>query len=72
MAFRSRSAERVIEESGALVEQTYRRTDLIMADNIMPHRLFLDAAPAARDELPGLHIFYEQKANLSLSSGSSH
>ena len=38
-----------------------------MVDNIMPHSYFSSVLPRVAAEVPGLHIFYEQKANLTLS-----
>jgi ribosomal peptide maturation radical SAM protein 1 len=37
-----------------------------MADNIMPFEYFRTLLPRLATECPGLHIFYEQKANLRL------
>jgi ribosomal peptide maturation radical SAM protein 1 len=37
-----------------------------MYDNIMPHSYFKTLLPRLQNELGGLYIFYEQKANLSL------
>jgi len=37
-----------------------------MTDNIMPHRFFQTLIPRLGQEVPGLCMFYEQKANLSL------
>jgi len=63
MAFRSRSPDRVIGELRALAAK-YRPTCIVMADNIMPHKYFSTVVPRLATELPGLNIFYEQKANL--------
>jgi len=63
MAFRSRSPDRVIGELRALVAK-YRPAYIVMADNIMPHKYFSTVVPRLATELPGLNIFYEQKANL--------
>jgi ribosomal peptide maturation radical SAM protein 1 len=63
MAFRSRSPDRVIGELRALVAK-YRPADVFMADNIMPYKYFSTVLPRLATELPGLNIFYEQKANL--------
>src|SRR5215813_10560818 len=63
MAFRSRSPDRVIGELRALVTK-YRPASIFMADNIMPHKYFSTVVPRLAKELPGVDIFYEQKANL--------
>lgn len=63
MAFRSRSPDRVIDELRALVAQ-YHPVSVLMADNIMPYTYFSTLIPRLATELPGLDIFYEQKANL--------
>ena len=63
MAFRSRSPDRVIDELRALVAK-YRPDSVFMVDNIMPHKYFSTLVPRLATELPGLNIFYEQKANL--------
>ena len=63
MAFRSRSPDRVIDELRALATK-YQPASVIMADNIMPYTYFSTMVPRLSTELPGLDIFYEQKANL--------
>ena len=63
MAFRNRSPDRVIDDLRALVAR-YRPASIDMADNIMPHTYFSTVVPRLATELPGLNIFYEQKANL--------
>jgi len=63
MAFRSRSPDRVIDELRTLIAK-YRPASILMADNIMPHTYFSTVVPRLATELPGLSIFYEQKANL--------
>lgn len=37
-----------------------------MVDNIMPHTYFDSLLPRLAEEVPDLHMFYEQKANLTL------
>jgi ribosomal peptide maturation radical SAM protein 1 len=64
MAFRSRSPDRVIDELRGLVSK-YRPDQVFMADNIMPYTYFSTLVPRLARELPGLNIFYEQKANLT-------
>jgi ribosomal peptide maturation radical SAM protein 1 len=63
MAFRSRSPDRVIDELRGLVTK-YHPDQVFMADNIMPYTYFSTLVPRLASELPGLNIFYEQKANL--------
>lgn len=64
MAFRTRSVERAIEDLRALTKR-YTTTSIMMADNIMPYGFFSTLIPRLAEELPGLSIFYEQKANLT-------
>jgi ribosomal peptide maturation radical SAM protein 1 len=66
MSFRTKSPEKVISDLKQLVaEHSLRQVG--MTDNIMPHAYFKTLLPRLSAEIPGLHIFYEQKANLSLS-----
>ena len=65
MAFRSKSPGRVIGELKTLMTK-HPSNKVLMVDNIMPHTYFNNLLPAIGSELPGLHIFYEQKANLTL------
>ncbi len=66
MAFREKSPERVILELRSLpTRDTSRR--VAMSDNIMPHSYFSSLVPQLGAESLSLKIFYEQKANLSLS-----
>lgn len=64
MAFRTRSVGRALDDLGALTAR-YATRKIMMADNIMPHRFFSTLVPRLASELPGLDIFYEQKANLT-------
>lgn len=64
MVFRSRSVERTMEDLRALSAK-YQTVKIMMADNIMPYRFFSTLVPRLAAELPGLSIFYEQKANLT-------
>lgn len=66
MALRSKSADTVIRDLRALLEKHPSRL-VCMADNIMPFRYFQTLVPRLAEELPDLHLFYEQKANLSLT-----
>jgi ribosomal peptide maturation radical SAM protein 1 len=65
MAFRQKSPDRVIKELHTLLDAHPSR-NVSMTDNIMPHGYFKTLVPRLGSELPGLNIFYEQKANLSL------
>ncbi|HVE87545.1 MAG TPA: RiPP maturation radical SAM C-methyltransferase [Myxococcales bacterium] len=67
MKFREKSAGRVLEDVAHLVAR-HRSTRVCMVDNIMPYTYFRTLIPALERELPGLHIFYEQKANLTLEN----
>jgi ribosomal peptide maturation radical SAM protein 1 len=64
MAFRTRSVNRTIEDLRALTGR-HETTRIMMADNIMPYTFFSTLVPRLAAELPGLSIFYEQKANLT-------
>ena len=65
LAFRSKRPDRVIQDL-TQIRNNHPSNRVLMADNIMPNNYFADLLPRLRDELPGLHIFYQQKANLSL------
>ena len=65
MASRRKSADRVIEELRTLTGD-YPTRNIGMTDNIMPHEYFKTLLPRLSAELPGLAMFYEQKANLAL------
>jgi ribosomal peptide maturation radical SAM protein 1 len=65
MKFREKSPEQILTD---LKEMTARHgtNRVVMYDNIMPHSYFGTLLPRLERELPGLHLFYEQKANLTL------
>ncbi len=65
MGFREKSPEKVLDELGAILAESPTRR-VAMTDNIMPHRYHTTLVPKLPAALPGLHIFYEQKANLTL------
>ncbi len=67
MGFRERSPDRVVEELGALVRRHGVRR-VFMMDTIMPHGYFATLLPRLAGEVPGLRVFYEQKANLTLEN----
>ncbi|WP_437317631.1 RiPP maturation radical SAM C-methyltransferase [Sorangium sp. So ce385] len=65
MQYREKSADRVIEELGALTLE-YPGTRVHNVDDIMPYSYFKSVLPRLPTEIPGLRMFYEQKANLTL------
>jgi ribosomal peptide maturation radical SAM protein 1 len=65
MAFRQKSAARVLEEMRELLRRHPTR-HVEMTDNIMPRDFFKTLLPLMAGDLEGVKIFYEQKANLSL------
>ena len=65
MSFRERSASRVIEDL-KILHGRHGIARICMTDNIMPRKFFHTLIPRLGEEAPGLHLFYEQKANLTL------
>jgi ribosomal peptide maturation radical SAM protein 1 len=65
MAFRAKSPQKVIDDLNYLLAQFPTRW-IYMTDNIMPHAYFKTLVPRLAAEVPGVQLFYEQKANLSL------
>jgi ribosomal peptide maturation radical SAM protein 1 len=65
MSFRQKSPERVIRQLKTLVEE-HQTKDIMMSDNILPHTYLKSLIPRLKDEVPGLYLFYEVKANLTL------
>lgn len=65
MKFREKSPDRVIDELKRLVAR-HPSKKVLMVDNIMPYEYFTTLLPRLAEEVPGLSMFYEQKANLSL------
>jgi ribosomal peptide maturation radical SAM protein 1 len=63
--FRQKSPERVMFELKELLKK-HPNKNICMVDNIMPRSYFKTLLPYLSIELPGINIFYEQKANLSL------
>jgi ribosomal peptide maturation radical SAM protein 1 len=63
MASREKSAGRALAELAALLERHPTRR-VAAVDNIMPHSYWKTVVPRLADELPGLQLMYEQKANL--------
>lgn len=65
MAFREKSADRVIEEISGIVAKTPTR-NIMTTDNIMPNGYFRTLLPRLAQDVPGLNIHYEIKPNLTL------
>jgi ribosomal peptide maturation radical SAM protein 1 len=65
MAFREKTPDRVIVELKQLLAGSPTRK-VTLSDNIMPHSYFRTLLPRLADEVPGLAMYYEEKANLSL------
>lgn len=66
MAFRAKSPDTVINDLKELLAR-HPAHPVRMSDNIMPFTYFKTLLPRLQAELPGLQLFYEQKANLSLA-----
>jgi ribosomal peptide maturation radical SAM protein 1 len=64
--YRQKSPELAIKELSNLL-LTHPSKRVLMVDNIMPQEYFRTLLPALAEKLPGLNIFYEQKANLTLA-----
>jgi ribosomal peptide maturation radical SAM protein 1 len=65
MSFRRKEPERVLSDLVSLLGKHPSRS-VCMVDNIMPHDYFRTLLPALAASGLGAHIFYEQKASLSL------
>ncbi len=66
MALRQKSADKVIADLQVLT-QAHPGIEVVMADNIMPHAYFQTLLPRLKEQELSINLFYEQKANLSLS-----
>ena len=64
MAFRSKSAQRVVDELSAQSKR-YCRLDFECVDNILDMRYFDELLPALKVNRCDYSIFYETKANLT-------
>jgi ribosomal peptide maturation radical SAM protein 1 len=64
MDFRQKSADRALEELAMLLSK-HPTNKICMVDNIMPFNYFQTLLPRIRAEVGEVHIFYEQKANLT-------
>jgi ribosomal peptide maturation radical SAM protein 1 len=65
MRFREKSPDKILTDLRAMTARQATNR-IVMYDNIMPHSYFRSLLPRLETELPGLHIFFEQKANLTL------
>lgn len=65
LKFREKSPEKVINELRILLK-AHISNKICMVDNIMPYDYFNTFLPMLEKELPNIHVFYEQKANLNL------
>jgi ribosomal peptide maturation radical SAM protein 1 len=66
MGFREKSPERVLSDLRSLIASAPTNR-VAMTDNIMPHRFHKTLIPALAEAGLDAHLFYEQKANLSLA-----
>jgi ribosomal peptide maturation radical SAM protein 1 len=66
MVFREKAPDRVIGELKQLLPK-HPSAKVVMVDNIMPHDYLHSLIPRLGTEVPGLHLFYMQKANLSMA-----
>lgn len=64
MAFRSKSASRILNELDYLVEQ-WRTDEVHVVDNILDMHYFKDVLPVLAKSDKSYHLFYEVKANLA-------
>jgi ribosomal peptide maturation radical SAM protein 1 len=70
MGFREKSADKVVAELYCLLE-SHPSEKVLMVDNIMPSSFFTTLLPQLADLDRPLHIFYEQKSNLTLKKVSA-
>ncbi len=66
LTYRQKSASRALSELKELVS-TYSIKAILAYDSIMPHTYFKELLPKLKEELSGVDLFYEQKANISLA-----
>lgn len=66
MTLRRKSPQRVIADL-RLMRERHGAMAVCMSDNIMPHEYLRTLLPKLPQELPGISLFYEIKANLSLA-----
>lgn len=65
MRYRQKSPERILEELKQLLPRHPSRR-VFNVDDIMPHAYFKTVLPRLQKELPGVIVYYEEKANMSL------
>jgi ribosomal peptide maturation radical SAM protein 1 len=65
IAFRQKSADRALAQLEEVLASAPTRR-VCMTDNIMPFRFHETFVPRIRPEVGEVHLFYEQKANLTL------
>ncbi|HSR67475.1 MAG TPA: RiPP maturation radical SAM C-methyltransferase [Acidobacteriota bacterium] len=65
LTFREKSPDVVISQLNQLLEK-HPTNRVCMVDNIMPYTFFKSLIPRMPEEVSDVHMFYEQKANLSL------
>lgn len=63
--FREKSRDKVLNDLKELVRK-YPARNICMTDNNMPRSYFKSLLPTLPEELSGINIFYELKANMSL------
>jgi len=63
--YRQKTADRVIDELRTHT-QTYPTTRVVVSDNLMPREYSSTLLPRLQAEVPGLLVFHEVRANLSL------
>ncbi|HEY0636135.1 MAG TPA: RiPP maturation radical SAM C-methyltransferase [Pseudonocardiaceae bacterium] len=68
--FRSKAADRMLEELTTLVER-HRTLDIIMVDNIIDNRYFVEVLPRVAELGWDLRMHYEVKSNLTPSQISA-
>ena len=65
IGFRAKSPQRIVSDLQSILAKSPTRR-VCMTDNIMPHGFHKSLMPRLAKEIPALHLFYEQKANLTL------
>jgi ribosomal peptide maturation radical SAM protein 1 len=65
MRYRQKSPDRLFSELKSLLPHHPSRR-IFNVDDIMPHTYFKSVLPRLPEELPGVTLFYEEKANMSL------
>jgi ribosomal peptide maturation radical SAM protein 1 len=65
IVFRQKSPQRIIQDLHTLLD-THPTKKVSMTDSCMPRAFFKTLLPRLTGEFPGMTVFYEQRANLSL------